>query len=213
MSTRVHLQGPQYQHIPSTDMQWNQHPQGNWCMEITNPVCMLSAGIDHTQPPSRHKNPRSICVLPWSYPRSPWAKTPGQFLLAILSWMCAWTQGNSDLPCYTLPIFPPVLLLPLSFSDLKAMIKLKGTIIVKALKPCHQCNVGVWWCHPIFPLFFPYFSTPFFTLYHKDLACIWNSRAVNTGGTQRIGQWLIEGGPVSQAPLPDIYISWTILCT
>jgi len=31
---------------------------------------------------------------------------------------------------------------PLSFSDLKAMIKLKGTICVGALKLCHQCNVA-----------------------------------------------------------------------
>ena len=31
---------------------------------------------------------------------------------------------------------------PLSFSDLKAMIKLKGTVGVGALKPCHQCNVA-----------------------------------------------------------------------
>ena len=32
--------------------------------------------------------------------------------------------------------------LAFSFGDLKAMIKLKGTVSVGALKPCHQCNVA-----------------------------------------------------------------------
>jgi len=38
--------------------------------------------------------------------------------------------------------FPMRFYCPLSFGDLKAMIKLKGTIGVGALKPCHQCNVA-----------------------------------------------------------------------
>jgi Transposase family tnp2 len=37
--------------------------------------------------------------------------------------------------------FPLRFYCPLSFGDLKAMIKLKGTSGVGALKPCHQCNV------------------------------------------------------------------------
>jgi hypothetical protein len=42
---------------------------------------------------------------------------------------------------------------PFSFGDLKAMIKLKGTVGVGALKPCHQCNVAairdMWSANPI----------------------------------------------------------------
>lgn len=38
--------------------------------------------------------------------------------------------------------FPLHFYCPLAFGDLKAMIKLKGTVGVGTLKPCHQCNVG-----------------------------------------------------------------------
>ena len=38
--------------------------------------------------------------------------------------------------------FPMRFYCPFSFGDLKAMIKLKGTVSVGALKPCHQCNVA-----------------------------------------------------------------------
>ena len=38
--------------------------------------------------------------------------------------------------------FPMCFYLTFSFGNLKAMIKLKGTIGVGALKPCHQCNVA-----------------------------------------------------------------------
>ena len=38
--------------------------------------------------------------------------------------------------------FPFHFYCPLGFGDLKAMIKLKGTVGVGTLKPCHQCNVN-----------------------------------------------------------------------
>lgn len=38
-------------------------------------------------------------------------------------------------------IFPLRFYCPLGFGDMKAMIKLKGTVGVGTLKPCHQCNV------------------------------------------------------------------------
>ena len=38
--------------------------------------------------------------------------------------------------------FPLRFYCPLAFSDLKAMIKLKGTVSVGTLKLCHECNVG-----------------------------------------------------------------------
>ena len=37
--------------------------------------------------------------------------------------------------------FPLRFYCPLGFGDLKAMIKLKGTVSVGTLKPCHECNV------------------------------------------------------------------------
>ena len=37
--------------------------------------------------------------------------------------------------------FPLCFYCPLAFSDLKAMIKLKGTVGVGTLVPCHKCNV------------------------------------------------------------------------
>ena len=38
--------------------------------------------------------------------------------------------------------FPLRFYCPLGFGDLKVMIKLKGTVGVGALKPCHECNVS-----------------------------------------------------------------------
>ena len=39
-------------------------------------------------------------------------------------------------------MFPLRFYCPLGFGDLKAMIKLKGTVGVGTLKPCHECNVS-----------------------------------------------------------------------
>ena len=54
------------------------------------------------------------------------------------------TQGLKGIQTYHAThhnFFPLRFYCPLAFGDLKAMIKLKGTVGVGALRPCHQCNV------------------------------------------------------------------------
>jgi len=54
--------------------------------------------------------------------------------------------------------FPMRFYCPLSFGNLKAMIKLKGTVSVGTLKPCHQCNVAAvrdtWSTSPISNMYY-----------------------------------------------------------
>jgi len=60
--------------------------------------------------------------------------------------------------------FPMRFYCPLSFGDLKAMIKLKGTVGVGALKPCHQCNVATvrdtWSTSPISSTYYVPLTVP-----------------------------------------------------
>ena len=50
-------------------------------------------------------------------------------------------QGVQTYHTTSQEFFPLRFYCPLAFGDLKAMIKLKGTASVGALKPCHQCHV------------------------------------------------------------------------
>jgi len=50
-------------------------------------------------------------------------------------------QGIRTYHAVNQEFFPLRFYCPLAFGDLKAMIKLKGTVGVGALKPCHECHV------------------------------------------------------------------------
>jgi len=60
--------------------------------------------------------------------------------------------------------FPMRFYCPLSFSNLKAMIKLKGTVSVGVLKLCHQCNVAAvrdtWSTSPISSTYYVPLTVP-----------------------------------------------------
>ena len=51
-------------------------------------------------------------------------------------------QGIQTYHTINCNFFPLCFYCPLRFSDLKVMIKLKGTVGVGTLKPCHECNVS-----------------------------------------------------------------------